>query len=295
MIQALNFSIYEFDGEVQGEFVWGSGRNHIFEMFYNTSKHTNPGLFLEELDQIIELDPQFIDAHNGFAFWEFENKNYGNAKGFFEQALKIGNNVIPKNFSGQILWGVIDNRPFLRAMHGIGLCHLFTANFEKALRIFNKILGYNPDDNQGIRALAIECNFALGRFNGILGICMQYADDGMPDVLYGKVFAYYRLKQIEKAREALKVAARYSPLVGQELLKKRHKSPINSDPGYITSGGTDEAYDYWERLGRYWTDPDLIAFLKTEIEPQPASRKPTSRKRASQKPASRKLQLVKKT
>ncbi len=265
-ITALDFIVREFDDGVDGEFVWGLGRSPLFERFYTADELSNPELAKRALNKILRQDPQFVDAYNSLGWWEIEFANYGNAKELFDKAFNIGNDVIPKNFSGQIIWGIIDNRPFLRAMHGLGLCYLFTNDFNKALQVFNKMLGYNPNDNQGIRALAIHCNIALGRFNAILEICNKYPEDILPDTLYGKVLALYKLNKTTKAKEALKEAVICSPLVVKELVKKRHKKIKSEFPGSVTVGGADEAYDYWESLGQYWTDPDLIDFIKIGLK-----------------------------
>ena len=44
-----------------------------------------------------------------------------------------------------------DNRPFLRCMHGFGLCLWRLRRFEEAERIFDRMLWLNPSDNQGVR------------------------------------------------------------------------------------------------------------------------------------------------
>ena len=50
-------------------------------------------------------------------------------------------------------WGHVDNRPFLRCMHGYGLCLWRLRRFEEALSVFNRMLWLNPSDNQGVRGL----------------------------------------------------------------------------------------------------------------------------------------------
>lgn len=47
--------------------------------------------------------------------------------------------------------GWINNRPFLRCMHGYGLCLWRLCRFEEAACIFDGMLWLNPSDNQGVR------------------------------------------------------------------------------------------------------------------------------------------------
>jgi hypothetical protein len=51
------------------------------------------------------------------------------------------------------MWHFIDNRPFLRCMHGYGLCLWRLGCFDEAERVFDRMLWLNPSDNQGVRFL----------------------------------------------------------------------------------------------------------------------------------------------
>ena len=48
-------------------------------------------------------------------------------------------------------WGLLFNRPFLRCLHGYGLCRWRLGHVQDAQRVFERILSLNPDDNQGVR------------------------------------------------------------------------------------------------------------------------------------------------
>ncbi|MDA2927581.1 hypothetical protein MYX78_10205 [Acidobacteria bacterium AH-259-G07] len=52
--------------------------------------------------------------------------------------------------------GRIDNRPFLRCMHGYGLCLWRLGHFDEAESIFDRMLWLNPSDKQGVRFLIDE-------------------------------------------------------------------------------------------------------------------------------------------
>ena len=55
-----------------------------------------------------------------------------------------------------LLWRMIDNRPFLRCIHGYGLCQWRLGNFDEAHRVFERMLWLNPPDNQGARFLTAD-------------------------------------------------------------------------------------------------------------------------------------------
>lgn len=257
----LKFKIDNYMGEMSGVFMWGNARNKLFERYYDAEDIEEPDTAYDELFGIIEDDPEFIDAYSSLGWWEIRLRNHGNAYCHFYNAFTIGNNLVPKNFPGNILWAIPDNRPFLNAMHGLGLTNLYMREWDKAANIFKKMLHYNPNDNQGVRALLIESYLAQGKFKKILSLCKMYPHDMLPDTMYGAVLAQFRLDNMVKAEEALQEAIEYSPNIAKELLKKKHVMIESDDPGTVTVGGEDEAWEYWERVGLHWTDPKLLQFI----------------------------------
>ena len=256
----FNYSKYE------GEFDWGENRFELFERFYDADEILEKDIAESEFKMIIKDDPEFIDAYNSLGWLEIESKNFGNALKHFGNAFRIGHTLIPKNFNGKVIWGVIDNRPFLRSLQGLGVSYLFINEFEKALLYFEKNLKYNPNDNQGIRSLAIHCYVALGEFNKVLKLCKSFPDDSMAETEFGKVLAYYKLSKYEDAEKALKDALKWHPLVAKELISNKHKEVKSNIKGAITLGGEDEAYEYWKMMGQYWTGEELKQFIKTVLE-----------------------------
>lgn len=65
--------------------------------------------------------------------------------------MRIGELSLGDDFTGVLPWGFIDNRLFLRCMHGCGLCLWRLRRFDEAEHIFEKMLWLNPSDNQGVR------------------------------------------------------------------------------------------------------------------------------------------------
>ena len=61
--------------------------------------------------------------------------------------MKRGHLSLPEDFNGVLLWSLIDNRPFLRCMHGYGLCLWKLKRFKEAEKVFERILWLNPPGN----------------------------------------------------------------------------------------------------------------------------------------------------
>jgi hypothetical protein len=50
-----------------------------------------------------------------------------------------------------LAWGLVDNRPFLRCLHGTGICAWRLGDLRGAAAVFRNMLWLNPSDNKGER------------------------------------------------------------------------------------------------------------------------------------------------
>ena len=220
--------------------------------------------------QLLTDYPEFIDVYHHLALLLDEAGHYCEAIQLWEQAVQIGLSAFPGSFLvGQDLlpWSYLDNRPFLRAYHGLGYDFFERRKFESALSIFNNILALNPSDHQGIRGPAINCNFHLKRPWEVLEISEHYPYDIMADVNYGRALALYQQGRRVDANAALHQAIDTSPLVGKELTKNRHRRPAKFYSDRVTIGGADEAYHYWLDYGKHWRNTlGAIDFVRYCLE-----------------------------
>ncbi|GAB6058279.1 hypothetical protein [Desulfonatronum parangueonense] len=107
------------------------------------------------LMELCQADLRCLDAHSHLGSFEFDYRPKG-AIQHYEVGLRIGELSLGDGFTGVLPWGFIDNRPFLRCMHGYGLCLWRLGRFEEAEHIFQQMLWLNPSDNQGARFLIGE-------------------------------------------------------------------------------------------------------------------------------------------
>jgi hypothetical protein len=107
------------------------------------------------LMDLCDADLRCLDAHSHLGNFVFDHYPQ-DALRHYEAGLRIGELSLGKNFNGVLQWGFIDNRPFLRCMHGYGLCLWRLGRFDEALTVFDRILWLNPSDNQGVRFLLDE-------------------------------------------------------------------------------------------------------------------------------------------
>jgi len=250
-------------------------RGKVYERLHDAIEHWEAGYvtFPERTyRQLINEYPEFIDAYHHLALLLSEKGKQEKAFQMWQEVVSMGLSCLPPGFEmgrDRLPWGILDNRPFLRAYHGLGLEYLARGHTEKALEIFNNILAVNPNDNQGARALLIDCYFRLNHPQEVLAVCNRYPHDAMEQLLYGRVLALYQLGRKVEAERALKEAIEYLPRVGKELIKERHRKPSSLRPGRITHGGQDQAYYYWVEQGKHWQKtPGALEFVRQHLKHQ---------------------------
>ena len=185
-----------------------------------------------------------------------------------QAAVGIGLHALPQKFSwrtARLEWPWLENRPFLRAYHSLGMWHLHNDRHDAAIEIFRRLLSVNPNDNQGVRYLLPHCWFEKNELSKILTLCRKYRDDSAPELLYSEALALVRLGRNEEARTALERCVAELPLVGRELLKKRHPRPKSVLEGYISPGGADQAYYYWQSFGKHWSETESALELLRQV------------------------------
>ena len=78
----------------------------------------------------------------------------------------------------------------------------------------------------------------------------------LANTTFGKVLAYCYQDKLDKAEKAWSIAQKNLPNIANEILKKRHSRPrglISANQG-IEIGGKEQAYFYWEDMGKWWEE-----------------------------------------
>ncbi len=101
---------------------------------------------------LLAADLRCLDAHAHLGNFAFDHSPE-EAICHYEVGVRIGDLSLGEGFNGVLPWGHIHNRPFLRCMHGYGLCLSRLGRIKEAKEIFTRMLWLNPGDNQGIRSL----------------------------------------------------------------------------------------------------------------------------------------------
>lgn len=117
----------------------------------DAAEASDSGEARELLMEVLAIDIRCIDAHahlGNLMFKMFPEI----ALEHYKMGVAIGELSLSKNFNGALPWGCLNNRPYLRALHGVGLCLWRMNKTAEALAVFERILWLNPPDHQGVRA-----------------------------------------------------------------------------------------------------------------------------------------------
>ena len=104
------------------------------------------------LVEMLAVDLRCLDAHAHLGNFSFARRPE-DAIRHYEVGTRIGELSLRDGFDGVLPWGLVENRPFLRCMHGLGLCLWRLGREGAAVTLFERMLWLNPADNQGIRFL----------------------------------------------------------------------------------------------------------------------------------------------
>jgi hypothetical protein len=96
--------------------------------------------------------PQCIDALVHIANPYIHRRIYQrNAENCYLAAIAIAEKKLPPDLDGMALWSWIENRPYLRALHGYCILLWSLGRFTEAEKVACKLLRLNPPDNTGVR------------------------------------------------------------------------------------------------------------------------------------------------
>ena len=148
---------YDFDPIAWGAGVGVDPDDHDACLVADASEilHHDPTRARELLMEALLADLRCVDAHVHLGNIVFGH-NPERALTHYEIAVAIGELSLGPDFDGVLIWGRIYNRPFLRALHGYGLCKWRLGEPDRARKVFERMMRLNLNDNQGVRFLLVD-------------------------------------------------------------------------------------------------------------------------------------------
>jgi len=254
MIKLIN--IDEDEWEFEDELINSSTHDELDQSIdlWHSGKYGSAEFSLKN---IISKNPYHIDAYHHLSLIYEDTERDFEAYLCCREAVRIGLSAIPDDFSwgsSKIHWTDLDNRPFLRAYHTLGLWLERRKEVDESIKVFNNMLSICPNDNIGVRYLLPKLFLEKGDLLSVIRHCKKHADDYSPEIMYTYPLALVLSGEVEKAKPLLVEAKSQLPLVAKELKKKRHTKPKSSYSYGVTVGGADQAYEYWKEYGKFWSN-----------------------------------------
>ncbi|MDE0447649.1 MAG: hypothetical protein OXH96_13330 [Spirochaetaceae bacterium] len=217
--------------------------------------------YLTELKDLVARHPGFIDghAHVGFALLEQDRPKLALKASL--RGLALGEEAIPSGFEGRIAWSSLENRPFLRAAHGVVLCYLRLRQRRNAIPLMEKMLAWNPNDNQGIRFLLGSEYLRAGIEDKAAAIFHAEGPD-YPPYRYELGLLLFRTGRHQAAATSLRHGFVENGYIAEVLCGTPDPLPL---PIWHGSNFAEAglAQDYVSQYGDLWyRSPAAVAFLR---------------------------------
>jgi tetratricopeptide (TPR) repeat protein len=195
----------------------------------------------------VEIDPSYADGYNHLGNIAWRKGDWRQAENLYRKAIQLAEPEVKGTPKGQF-WGILESRPYMRALHGLGLATWKNGRTDEAIGIFKRMLKLNPNDNQGVRYLMGPLFHQKGDLEEACKWYRKNGDD--PHILYNHGLALFQQKKTEQAMEILMFAISSNPYVAPMLLRTRLP---RRDWWHGTNWAeADCARDYVEDYGSWW-------------------------------------------
>jgi len=215
-------------------------------------------------EKALELSPLCADAYVLLA--QETAGNSDQAIELYRQGVEAGEKAIGKTaFRDDVghFWGLLETRPYMRARHGLAQALWNKGLRDETVTHYRDMLRLNPNDNQGIRYLLLDCLLILGRDDDAAKLVKRYRDDGSAAWSWSRALLTFRRSgDCPESRSVLSQAIGDNTHVAALLLGDK-KMPRQL-PAYIGMGDENEAVAYVHGAAAAWaTTSGALAWLKT--------------------------------
>ncbi|MEO6191659.1 MAG: tetratricopeptide repeat protein [Thermoanaerobaculia bacterium] len=203
--------------------------------------------------QALEVWPDCAEA---YSFLAGQAADPESASRLYELGMAAGERAIGPEAFAEIagaghFWGVLETRPYMRALQGLAESLLDRNRFAEAAEPFQKMLRLNPEDHQGARHSLVNLLIALDRDGEALELLDRYAWDPLALMDYPRALLSFRREgDAPEARRSLKRAVQANRFVPGLLLHTRRIPPPAS---FFSPGQEGEAAVYLILSLETWT------------------------------------------
>ncbi len=197
-----------------------------------------------------QLEIQYFIANR---LWSLEMRD--ESTDVREKAYRQATALIPPGFKGQISWGEVDNRSFLRIAHGYLLGLMLRGDGKAAKALAKKLLTWCPADNLGVRMLLGDISLMTGDTKSAMKSYLNEAADS-PAHWYQAGQIAFREGDFVSACTYMRRGIAANPYIAEGLTGR---TKINEHLYWHASNrnGPDWATDYLSAPVCDWTEQEI--------------------------------------
>jgi len=217
--------------------------NQAQDMVYEAWETTGRQKRIDIAMQALKISPYCADAYNLLAC---ESEDSQEKLSLYEKAVRAGKYALGDLYFKQNcghFWGLIETRPYMRALMGLADCRWKAGQRREAIEISQEMLRLNPNDNQGVRYFLASWLLAENQHEECRKLLSEYESDAACFLVYSKALLTFRIKGAGgEADKYLKEALRRNKYVPPYLLGQK-PLPLRL-PDYYGLGDENEAVIY---------------------------------------------------
>jgi tetratricopeptide (TPR) repeat protein len=214
-------------------------------------------------ERALAVDPDNADAWCGRGKACYDLGRLERADRDFRKALRCARQILKNRARPNRWWADEKTRPYLRALHGRGLCRFWLMAYDDAAKMFRQLLQLAPSDPLDVRFLLGETYFRMGEVDRAIREWQLVGDD--PDALYNLGLAYFYRGEFMRSVGAFRRAIFENLFLVARITNSAIVSDVPSYSGTHYKGldGEHAAVDYLERCGDLWRGrPLLVRWLR---------------------------------
>jgi tetratricopeptide (TPR) repeat protein len=221
------------------------------DVMYDAWERTTSRSRIALAHKALSISPLCADA---YVLLAEEARSIKEARDLYAKGVQAGELALGprgfKEYAGHF-WGFLETRPYMRARAGLASTLLQLGDVDGALAHYRDMLKLNPNDNQGIRYVLAGCLLTQDNYSALKELLAAY-EDGSAFWLYTQALVAFRESEGGDEQAAALVKDAKSANEHVPAILAGTKPAVNSNEGYITMGGPDEATYYVTECGPAW-------------------------------------------
>jgi tetratricopeptide (TPR) repeat protein len=255
---------------VVSESMWGPALDSDADEFIDKAwEAETASVQLKWARRALDID---LDSIDGYILVSQHANTRGEQLALLREAVRVGDRLWGPHLKRKDMqwWGFVGTRPYMRAMHGLGLALMQAGELDEAEVMFKALLRLNPKDNQGIRELAGQVLLLGKRYEEFLKLAAKFKGDGLLSSNMGLLACALGMGNKDLA---LKRAERVRSINGHAMLMmrlalRRYARPSANSSPHAAWGSEEEASSYINSFWDIWAEENLrLLFLSIFAEP----------------------------